>query len=168
MLRKTLNASRLQEEVSRRLHKLQEVIEDGVKFVVPRPQLQPADRTGCNWTMKHFGNAAGFEAAIADVMARVQAEYNLAVEDDDAAGDTLPAGKTGPFGSATATAAKANPFGETAGSKDKTNPFGEPAERAKASNPFGDAKPAGQSDPFGGEAPAAPAPKRFGNPFGDA
>ncbi len=170
MLRKTLNASRLQEEVSRRLHKLQEAIEDGVKFVVPRPQLQPADRSGCNWTMKHFGNAAGFEAVIADVVARVQAEYNLSV-DDDASGDTLPAGKTDPFGSAAGTAAKADPFGETAGPKGKANPFGEPGEsaaRTKASNPFGEAKAAGPSDPSGGEAPAAPAPKRSGNPFGDA
>jgi hypothetical protein len=122
MLRKTLNASRLQEVVSRRLHKLQEVIDDGVKFVVPRPQLQPADRTGCNWTMKHFGNAAGFEAAIADVLAKVQAEYNLSAEGED----EVVAGKT-------------SPFGEAAGQKGSANPFGEEGVPAKASNPFGDA-----------------------------
>ncbi|MDR3100631.1 MAG: hypothetical protein LBV73_26655, partial [Paraburkholderia sp.] len=62
MLRKTLNASRLQDEVKRRIHRLQEVVDDGVKIGVPRPQLQAPDRTGCNWTMRNFGNAAGFEA----------------------------------------------------------------------------------------------------------
>ena len=86
MLRKTLNASRLQEEVSRRLHKLQEVIDDGVKFTVPRPQPQPADRTGCNWTMKHFGNAAGFDRDIAAVLQAVQREFNLADGASDLAG----------------------------------------------------------------------------------
>jgi hypothetical protein len=150
MVRQTLNASRLQEIVSRRLHKLQEVIDDGVKFVVPRPQLQPADRTGCNWTMKHFGNAAGFEPLIADVLAKVQAEYNLAVEGDDEMADD-----------------KADPFGESAGPKDSTNPFGEGAGPAKASNPFGGETPAKAGDPFGEAAAGAPAPKRSGNPFGD-
>jgi hypothetical protein len=80
MIRKTANASRLQEEVSRRLHRLHEVVEDGVKFSVPRPQLQAPDKSGCNWTMKHFGNAAGFERSIAAVLEAVRAEYNLASE----------------------------------------------------------------------------------------
>jgi hypothetical protein len=148
MLRKTLNASRLQEEVSRRLHKLQEVIDDGVKFTVPRPQLQPVDRTGCNWTMKHFGNAAGFEASIAGVLAKVQAEYNLAADDDEAATE---AGD--PFGASKPSGA-ANPFGDAAGP-------------SKAANPFGDASPKKRDDPFGGEDTPVPAPKRSGNPFGD-
>ena len=149
MLRKTLNASRLQEEVSRRLHKLQEVIDDGVKFTVPRPQPQPADRTGCNWTMKHFGNAAGFESSIANVLAKVQAEYNLPADDDEAA------------------ASAGDPFGGTKPSG-AGNPFGDAAGPAKAANPFGDSSPARNDDPFGGndDAPAS-APKRPGNPFGD-
>jgi hypothetical protein len=48
MIRKTLNASQLQQEVNRRLHRLPEIVEDGVKIRVPRPQLQEADKTGCN------------------------------------------------------------------------------------------------------------------------
>ena len=150
MVRKTLNASRLQEEVSRRLHKLQEVIDDGVKFVVPRPLRQAADRTGCNWTMKHFGNAAGFEAVIADVLAKVQAEYNLAAEAEDEA-----------------VADESNPFGAATGPKGSANPFGGGEGPAKTSNPFGGETPAKAGDPFGGPAPSAPAPKRSGNPFGD-
>jgi hypothetical protein len=148
MLRKTLNASRLQEMVSRRLHKLQEVIDDGVKFTVPRPQLQPADRAGCNWTMKHFGNAAGFESSIADVLAKVQAEYNLAADDDEAA-----AGAGDPFGGSKPSGA--------------ANPFGEAERPARAANPFGDSSPAAPGDPFGGNDTSDPAPKRRGNPFGD-
>jgi hypothetical protein len=56
MRRKMLNASQLQQEVNRRIHRLQEIVEDGVKIRVPRPQLQEPDKTGCNWNMTHFGN----------------------------------------------------------------------------------------------------------------
>ena len=84
MIRKTFNASQLQQEVNRRLHRLQEIIEDGVKIRVPRPQVQEPDKTGCNWDMKHFGNAAGFERDIAAVLSAVRAEYNLRTEAKEA------------------------------------------------------------------------------------
>jgi len=83
MIRKTLNASRLQEEVNRRIHRLQEVIEEGVKIRVPRPQLQESDATGCNWDMKHFGNAIGYERVIDGVLKTVRAEYNLSTDAKD-------------------------------------------------------------------------------------
>lgn len=158
MLRKTLNASRLQEEVHRRIHRLQEVVDDGVKIGVPRPQRQEPDRSGCNWTMQHFHNAAGFEASVARVLEQVRSEYNLtqardeAVEDD--AGEAPDA--RDPFGGASRAAAE-NPFG---GSKPAT-----------AANPFGDAKPSGKQDPLASTTPASEeAPpgsaKRPANPFG--
>lgn len=79
MIRKTANASRLQEEVRKRIDRLPAVVEEGVKIVVPRPQLlAEPDKTGCNWTMKHFGNAAGFDRDIAAVLQAVQREFNLA------------------------------------------------------------------------------------------
>ena len=80
MIRKTLNASQLQQEVNRRIHRLQEIVEDGVKIRVPRPQLQEADKTGCNWNMTHFGNAVGFERDIDGVLKAMRAEYNLNTE----------------------------------------------------------------------------------------
>ena len=80
MIRKTLNASQLQQEVNRRIHRLQEIVEDGVKIRVPRPQLQEADKSGCNWNMTHFGNAVGFERDIEGVLKAVRAEYNLNTE----------------------------------------------------------------------------------------
>lgn len=82
MPRKTLNASRLQDEVSRRLHRIHEIVEDGVKIRVPRPQKQEPDKTGCNWTMKHFGNAIGYERFVDEVLTVVRAEYNLSDADD--------------------------------------------------------------------------------------
>ena len=82
MIRKTLNASRLQSEVSRRLHRIHEIVEDGVKIAVPRPQKQEPDASGCNWTMKHFGNAKGFERFVDEVLTAVRAEYNLSDADD--------------------------------------------------------------------------------------
>jgi hypothetical protein len=80
VIRKTLNASRLQQEVDRRIHRLQEVVEDGVKIRVPRPQLEEPDKTGCNWNMTNFGNAVGFERDIERVLKAVRAEYNLSTE----------------------------------------------------------------------------------------
>ena len=80
MIRKTLNASQLQQEVNRRIHRLQEIVEDGVKIRVPRPQLQEPDKTGCNWNMTNFGNAIGFERDIENVLKAVRAEYNLSTE----------------------------------------------------------------------------------------
>ncbi|MFL9928058.1 hypothetical protein P0D88_02045 [Paraburkholderia sp. RL18-103-BIB-C] len=83
MMRKMLNASQLQQEVNRRIHRLQEIVEDGVKIRVPRPQLQEIDKTGCNWNMTHFGNAVGFERDIEGVLKAVRAEYNLNTEVKD-------------------------------------------------------------------------------------
>lgn len=161
MLRKTLNASRLQEEVKRRIHRLQEVIDDGVKIGVPRPQLQTPDRTGCNWTMRNFGNAAGFEASIAGVLAQVQAEYNLAALAEEE--------------SEVSRAPVDDPFGGTH-APESVDPFGEP-RRAPAANPFDEAKSSRPAktgaDPFGTasapqESANEPAPrKRPANPFGD-
>jgi hypothetical protein len=83
MRRKMLNASQLQQEVNRRIHRLQEIVEDGVKIRVPRPQLQEPDKTGCNWNMTHFGNAVGFECDVEGVLKAVRAEYNLNTEVKD-------------------------------------------------------------------------------------
>ncbi|TAM55993.1 MAG: hypothetical protein EPN57_01120 [Paraburkholderia sp.] len=82
MPRKTLNASRLQDEVNRRIHRIPEIVEDGVKIRVPRPQKQELDKAGCNWTMKHFGNAIGYERFVDEVLTAVRAEYNLSDTDD--------------------------------------------------------------------------------------
>lgn len=170
MHRKTLNASRLQDEVKRRLQRLQEVVEDGVKIVVPRPQVQEPDRSGCNWTMRHFGNAAGFEASIAGVLAQVQREYNLAAEAQGEAEEQVesevelekPARADDPFGG-TRAPASANPFGEST-PKPKTNPFGGDAP-AKAGDPF---SASGASGPFGAQDEKEETPgQRPANPFGD-
>jgi hypothetical protein len=86
MIRKTLNASRLQDEVSRRIHRIHEIVEDGVKIRVPRPQKTEPDRSGCNWEMKHFGNAIGYERDIDGVLKAVRAEYNLSEDSTDGSG----------------------------------------------------------------------------------
>ncbi|WP_258002140.1 hypothetical protein [Burkholderia sp. WAC0059] len=110
MRRKLLNASRLQAEVSRRIHHLPEVADDGVKIVVPRPQLQPPDASGCNWTMKPFGHAAGFEKGIAAVLARVRAEYNLADESDPGRVGSDPFGGPGASNAGSARKRPVDPF----------------------------------------------------------
>jgi hypothetical protein len=81
MIRKTRTASQLQDEVSRRIHRLPEIVEEGIKIRVPRPQLQPPDATGCNWDMKHFGNLAGHERDVAAIVAAARRDFNLSTEE---------------------------------------------------------------------------------------
>ena len=83
MLRKTRTASQLQDEVRRRIERAPEVVEDGVKIRVPRPQMQEPDANGCNWTMKHFANAIGFERTVDEALKAVQKEYNLSEDTKD-------------------------------------------------------------------------------------
>ncbi|MDR5803743.1 hypothetical protein [Caballeronia sp. LZ001] len=66
------------------MHRLQEIVEDGVKIRVPRPQWQEPDKTGCDWNMAHFRNAVGFERDIDGVLKAVRAEYNLSTESKSA------------------------------------------------------------------------------------
>jgi hypothetical protein len=155
--RKLMNASRLQQEVSRRLQRLQEVVDDGVRIGVPRPLPVPPDAGGCNWTMKHFGNAAGFEAAIADVLAQVRAEYNLDDDVEELAGPTSAATTPDdPFGGGGARqSGDANPFGETK-PRERMNPFGD-VGTTKTGDPF--ASPAAEDDG------AKQASKRPADPF---
>ena len=83
MLRKTRTASQLQDEVRRRIERAPEVVEDGVKIRVPRPQMQEPDARGCNWTMKNFGNAIGFDRTVDEALKAVQKEYNLSEDTKD-------------------------------------------------------------------------------------
>ncbi|MFC0399931.1 hypothetical protein [Paraburkholderia rhizosphaerae] len=83
MIRKTRTASQLQDEVSRRIQRLQEVVDEGVKIRVPRPQLQEPDATGCNWDIKHFGNLGGYQRDVAAIVAAVRKEFNLSTEEKD-------------------------------------------------------------------------------------
>jgi hypothetical protein len=93
MIRKTRTASQLQDEVSRRIQRLPDIVEEGVKIRVPRPQLQPPDASGCNWDMKHFGNLAGHERSVAAIVAAVRKEFNLSTDTKDLGslfGDATP------------------------------------------------------------------------------
>ena len=45
--------------------------------------MQEADASGCNWTMKHFGNAIGFERTVEAALKAVQKEFNLSEETKD-------------------------------------------------------------------------------------
>lgn len=88
MSRKILSASRLRDELSRRIQRIEEIVDDGVTVEVPRPQWQAPDARGCNWRLGRVRNAAGYEKAIARVVEQAQAEFNLPEPGADA--PTLP------------------------------------------------------------------------------
>ncbi|CAG9163913.1 hypothetical protein [Cupriavidus pampae] len=73
----------LKEEVSRRVHQIDEVAEDGAHIRVPDPVPHARDARGRNWDMPHFGNARGYEASIRAVVDDVREEFDL---DDEADG----------------------------------------------------------------------------------
>ncbi|WP_454764396.1 hypothetical protein [Cupriavidus campinensis] len=67
----------LKEEVSRRVHQIDEIADDGTRIRVPDPQPHARDARGRNWDMARFGNARGFEAAIRNVVDDVRDEFDL-------------------------------------------------------------------------------------------
>jgi hypothetical protein len=168
MIRKMLNASRLQEEVSRRINRMHSLVEEGAKIRVPRPRLCEPDKTGCNWEMKHFGSAAGFERDIEAVLKAVQAEYNLSTEANEAdhpLADSPGASEAGnPFAASTGAQEAGNPFAASTATKDAANPFAASPATKDAANPLA-ASPATKDagDPFA----ASPGSQDAGNPFAD-
>ncbi|MBY4898861.1 hypothetical protein [Cupriavidus sp. AU9028] len=70
----------LQDEVSRRIQRLDEIVEDGVRVRVPQPQPHPRDVRGRNWDMQGFSHVRGYERAIRAVVDKVRDEYDLAPE----------------------------------------------------------------------------------------
>ncbi|MGY8524222.1 hypothetical protein [Paracidovorax citrulli] len=68
----------LQDEVSRRIQRLDEIVEDGVRVKVPQPQAHARDARGRNWDMQGFSHVRGYERAIRAVVDKVRDEYDLA------------------------------------------------------------------------------------------
>ncbi|MBY4945390.1 hypothetical protein K6V92_01970 [Cupriavidus respiraculi] len=77
MAKRERNRRALQDEVSRRIHKIEDIAEDGARIRVPEPEPHPRDARGRNWDMKAFGNAAGYERAIRAVVDKVRDEFDL-------------------------------------------------------------------------------------------
>ncbi|MGJ7512641.1 hypothetical protein [Variovorax sp. GT1P44] len=79
MKRQLKTADEIQAEVWRLIHLDAEVIDDGEHVHVPHPRSQPpgAEVDGCNWTMRSFGNASAYRAAVSRALASVQAKWNL-------------------------------------------------------------------------------------------
>ncbi|WP_454731393.1 MULTISPECIES: hypothetical protein [Cupriavidus] len=78
MAKRERSARALQDEVSRRIQRIDDIIEGGAKVRVPLPQAQPRDARGRNWDMKAFGNASGFEKSIRIVVDKARDEFDLA------------------------------------------------------------------------------------------
>lgn len=70
----------LKEEVSRRVHQIDEIADDGAHIRVPDPVPHARDARGRNWDMARFGNARGYEASIRAVVDDVRDEFDLVDE----------------------------------------------------------------------------------------
>ncbi len=78
MPKRERTARALQDEVSRRIQRIDDIVEDGAKIKVPAPQPHARDARGRNWDMKAFGNAAGHERSIRAVVDKARDEFDLA------------------------------------------------------------------------------------------
>ncbi|TWG80392.1 hypothetical protein L602_000500000380 [Cupriavidus gilardii J11] len=67
----------LQDELSRRIQRIDEIVEDGVRVRVPPPQPHPRDARGRNWDVKGFTHVKGYERQIRAVVDKVRDEYDL-------------------------------------------------------------------------------------------
>lgn len=79
MAKRERAAPALQDEVSRRIQRIDDIMEDGVKVRVPAPQAHARDARGRNWDMQVFGNAAGYEKSIRAVVDKARDEFDLTV-----------------------------------------------------------------------------------------
>lgn len=77
MAKRGSNSRVLKEEVSRRIHQIDEIADDGARIRVPDPMPHARDARGRNWDMGRFGNARGFEASIRAVVDDVRDEFDL-------------------------------------------------------------------------------------------
>ena len=67
----------IKEEVSRRIHQIDEIADDGAHIRVPDPEPHARDTRGRNWDMGRFGNARGYEQSIRIVVDEVRDELDL-------------------------------------------------------------------------------------------
>lgn len=77
MAKRERPARALQDEVSRRIQRLDEIVDEGLKVRVPVPQPHPRDAWGRNWDMQGFGHVRGHERAIRAVVDKVRDEFDL-------------------------------------------------------------------------------------------
>jgi len=77
MAKRERTARVLQEEVSRRIHQIDEIADDGARIHVPLPQGHARDTCGRNWDMAFHGGARGYEASIRVVVDDVRDEFDL-------------------------------------------------------------------------------------------
>lgn len=87
MVKRARAARALQDEVSRRIQRIDDIVEDGAKVRVPAPQARARDARGRNWDMKVFGNAAGHERSIRAVVDKARDEFDLAEVPDQQGAD---------------------------------------------------------------------------------
>ncbi len=77
MAKRERAARALQDEVSRRIQRIDDIVEDSARIRVPAPQAHPRDARGRNWDMKAFGNAGGYERSIRAVVDKARDEFDL-------------------------------------------------------------------------------------------
>jgi len=77
MAKRERSARVLQEEVSRRIHQIDEIADDGARIHVPLPHGHARDARGRNWDMAFYNTARGYEAGIRAVVDDVRDEFDL-------------------------------------------------------------------------------------------
>jgi hypothetical protein len=80
MAKRARSAPLLQAELSRRIHRLDDVLEDGVRLTVPLPQAHERDKRGRNWDLKRFDDHRSYARSIREVIDAMRDEFDLADE----------------------------------------------------------------------------------------
>lgn len=77
MSKRERSAHVLRDEVSLRIHRIDEIADDGAKIHVPLPESHPRDKRGRNWDMAFHNSARGYEASVRVVVDEVRDEFDL-------------------------------------------------------------------------------------------
>lgn len=77
MAREIQTAEEIQKIVQDLIDRTEEVRKDGAKIGVPIPYKHETDEGGCNWNMKFFQNATGYESTIRKIVSWARSQFNL-------------------------------------------------------------------------------------------
>lgn len=128
MAKRERPARALQDEASRRIQRLDDIVEEGLKVRVPPPAPHARDARGRNWDMRLPGNLRAYERPLRAVIDRLRDEFDLAVAKTDAPGTEedpfvdLPGAAVSP--GVTALPGQGDTPGRDVAPRKPVNPFG--------------------------------------------
>lgn len=73
----TWSAEQICDELQKQVNEIREIAEDKASVIVPLPQENELDATGCNWGINSIRNGSGYMDEIQKIIQSLQFRVNL-------------------------------------------------------------------------------------------